>query len=222
MKKLFTLVVMVAVISMTLFAQGVNTNTPAPKGLMGYHGDHDGDGIVNNLDADFIAKFKPKWANKVAVKANAKTIPHAKCPNPNGQGLGDGTKPQPRDGTGFGAQAGKRQGKNCKFNKRNGQRQGKGLRNGSCKAASVDEISGNKCGNGKGHGNRQGQCRRHRSGKSHGHGQGQCQRHRGGKCHGNRQGHCRGLSNDQCQELGKGKCPSLNQKKAVEPVVKEQ
>lgn len=117
------------------FAQ-VATGTPSTSctSLYGYNGDHDGDGIPNYKDQDFLTKYKPAWANRSSGSSQ----------------MGDGTRPQPRDGTGFGAQKmgrGKVYGQNATGSKGlqpakqgQGQSQGRGnglrKRDGSCMKSS--------------------------------------------------------------------------------------
>jgi hypothetical protein len=67
-----------------------------------------------------------------------------------GRGYGDGTKPQPKDGTGFGAKTQKRQQRNAKLGngQGNGQRkgQGKGAKDGSAQRARR-QLRDGSCGN---------------------------------------------------------------------------
>ncbi len=110
----------------------------APSGanctsIYGYYGDHDGDGIPNYKDQDFLDKYKPAWANRPAGSAQ----------------VGDGTRPQPRDGTGFGAQKNGR-----------GKVYGK-TTNGTSAAPSSGVGQGQGRGRGRGNGlrKRDGSCR---------------------------------------------------------------
>ena len=68
----------------------------------------------------------------------------------SGRGYGDGSKPQPRDGSGFGAKAGKRQQRNAKLGngQGNGQRkgQGKGAKDGSAQRTRR-QLRDGSCGN---------------------------------------------------------------------------
>ncbi|MDD3146174.1 MAG: hypothetical protein PHD82_02630 [Candidatus Riflebacteria bacterium] len=67
----------------------------------------------------------------IATSDNTSTVAQSKpatCPG-DGRGYGDGTRKKPRDGTGFGAKADKRQYRNAAEDKG----QGKGLKNGQGK-----------------------------------------------------------------------------------------
>lgn len=198
MKKILMLTVMVVVMSVALFAQNVSSEPVIIKGPMEHNGDQDS-----------IEKFDPKLAKETVLKANIVKSLNKTCPKTNGQALGDGTKPQPRDGTGFGPKASKRMGRNRdnrirsrkgydKGNdKRHGKRYGKRLRDGSCeiasdcKIANANKITGDIGRLGKGRGNCKSNlkyCRRARGdgmrlGRGHGrHG------HRRGHRHGQRRG----------------------------------
>ena len=131
-------------------ASGSTNSVSCPQN--GYNGDHDGDGLPNFKDEDFLKTFKPAWANRPSGSISATA----------GQTIGDGTHPAPRDGTGFGARKngrgrvygtkqnasgtslclGKGQGKQ----RRRGQGRGNGLckRDGSCRnVLPVVETTGN-------------------------------------------------------------------------------
>ncbi len=68
----------------------------------------------------------------------------------SGRGYGDGSKPQPKDGTGFGAKAQKRQGRNSQLgnSQSSSQRkgQGKGARNGTAQRTRR-QLRDGSCGN---------------------------------------------------------------------------
>lgn len=116
------LIVLSLVLTGAVFAQVAVPNSDVPagnirQGLMAPQADHDGDGVPNHLDPDFLKAYNPRWKTNATVTPETTTqavtsaVTPGNCPN-NGQGrgFGDGTQPRPRDGTGFGAQKGARQG----------------------------------------------------------------------------------------------------------------
>jgi len=111
-------------------------------------GDHDGDGILNFRDEDFL-KSRPGWRNR------------------GNQVIGDGTRPAPRDGTGFGAKRTDR-----------GQGNRQGLRNGQGRCQGQGQGAGQGLRNGQGRGRGQGQG----SGQGLRNGQGGGLRKRDGSC----------------------------------------
>jgi hypothetical protein len=119
---------------------------PASPSSMGPDGDHDGDGIPNRIDPDFLARYGKPWE-----KSNFGST------SGQGRGFGDGTRPRPKDGTGFGATQNPRRG----GGQGQGQGQGQGwrFRQGG---PGGSNAQGNQAGQGRGPGRGQGQGQRWR------------------------------------------------------------
>lgn len=145
------LLVLVGFLCLTSGANAQTTTDSSSTAVtpkFGYNGDHDGDGVPNYKDAEFLSTYKPAWANRPSTTTSNTTSPVAA----SGQQMGDGTKPQPRDGTGFGA-----------------QKKGRGQVYGTSQSStgttqSVSQGRGQRKGQGKGQGQGGGNGQRRRDG----------------------------------------------------------